>query len=85
MNTNATAARMRAEARFGKSDDRRLPGAQALSEQAADARATQEKTARLKALRLAKEAAELAAAPPPAPKKSAAKTAKPRVKAASRG
>ena len=83
MNSNANAARMRAEARFGKSDDRRSPGAQASSEQQADARAVQEKTARLKALRLAKEAADLAAAPPPV-KKAPAKAAKPRVRSASR-
>ena len=85
MNSNATAARIRAEARFGKSDDRRSPGAQAAAEQQAEARATQEKTARLKALRLAKEAADLAAAPPPSAKKTPSKSSKTRVKAAARG
>jgi hypothetical protein len=49
--------RARAEAVFRKEEQARV-GAQAWREYQAQARATEEKTARLRALRLAKEAAE---------------------------
>ena len=67
--------RDRAEAEFRKKAQAE-DGRAAASEYRAEAIATREKTARLKALRLAKEAAVAAAPPPPAPvkpKKAAAK------------
>jgi len=48
-------ARQRAEKRF-KKEERAQDGREAVTEYEAEARATREKTARLKALRLAKEA-----------------------------
>jgi hypothetical protein len=54
---NADQARARAEARF-KKDERAREGAKAMLEYEAEERATREKTARLRALRLAKEAAD---------------------------
>ena len=48
-------ARQRAERNF-KREERALDGRKAMTEYEAQARATREKTARLKALRLAKEA-----------------------------
>jgi hypothetical protein len=53
----AGAVRARAEASF-KKEERAKDGAKAMLEYRADSRALLEKTARLKALRLAKEAAE---------------------------
>jgi hypothetical protein len=50
-------ARVRAEAAFRK-EERAREGAKARSEYEEQARATQEKTARLRALRLAKKAAD---------------------------
>lgn len=67
MANEAEAAKERAEARFKKDADRRTRASEAVREAQAEARATSEKTARLKALRLAKEAADLAAAPPATP------------------
>jgi hypothetical protein len=52
----------RAEASF-KKEERAREGAKAMREYEAESRAVYEKTARLKALRLAKEAAEKAAEP----------------------
>jgi hypothetical protein len=55
--TRASAARARAEANF-KKEERAREGAKAMMEYQADGRIVREKMARLKALRLAKEAAE---------------------------
>lgn len=55
-------ARAQAEANF-KKEERRRDGAKAWADYQADLAATQEKTARLRALRLAKEAADRAAGP----------------------
>ena len=52
---NSDTARQRAEKSF-KKEERARDGRMAMSEYEAQARATREKTARLKALRLAKEA-----------------------------
>jgi hypothetical protein len=60
----------RAEASF-KKEERAREGAKAMRDYEAENRAVHEKTARLKALRLAKEAAERAA--PKEPKKSKVK------------
>jgi hypothetical protein len=54
--TNTDQARAKAEASF-KKEERAREGAKAWTEYQADAAATQEKTARLRALRLAREAA----------------------------
>ena len=51
---DANQARARAEANF-KKEERAREGAKAMMEYEAEARATREKTARLRALRLAKE------------------------------
>jgi hypothetical protein len=51
---DANQARARAEASF-KKEERAREGAKAMMEYEAEARATREKTARLRALRLAKE------------------------------
>jgi len=59
---NSDEARARAETVFKKEQQAR-EGAQAWLEYQAQARATQEKTARLRALRLAKEASDKATAP----------------------
>ena len=53
----SSAARSRAEASF-KKEERAKDGAKAMSEYLAHGQALREKTARLKALRLAKEAAD---------------------------
>jgi hypothetical protein len=53
----ATEARARAEASFRK-EERAKEGAKAMSEYQANSRIVREKTERLKALRLAKEAAD---------------------------
>lgn len=55
-------ARAQAEANF-KKEERQRDGAKAWADYQADLAATQEKTARLRALRLAKEAVDRAAAP----------------------
>ena len=73
MPTDTSAARSRAEANFRK-EERAKDGAKAMMEYQAQSRAVREKTERLRALRLAKEAAdkerEAAAAPKPARRKS---------------
>lgn len=63
----ASGARTRAEASF-KKEERAREGAQAMMEYLANNRAVREKTARLRALRLAKEATDKK----PAPAKKAA-------------
>lgn len=69
--TDTSAARARAEANFRK-EERAKDGAKAMMEYQAQSRAIREKTERLRALRLAKEAAdkELASAGKPARGKS---------------
>jgi hypothetical protein len=61
-----------AESRFRQAQKAAQDAQEARAQYEADARATREKTARLKALRLAKEAADLAARPDKKP--AAAKT-----------
>jgi hypothetical protein len=56
---NSNAVKARAEASF-KKEERLKDGAKAMSEYQANSRLIEEKTARLRALRLAKEAAEAA-------------------------
>jgi len=57
LTTESNEARARAEARFRK-DERVKDGAKAMMEYQANVRIIREKTERLKALRLAKEAAD---------------------------
>lgn len=64
----ATETKARAEANF-KKEERAKEGAKAMLEYQANGRAIREQMARLKALRLAKEAADAAAAEPPPPEK----------------
>jgi hypothetical protein len=66
---NSKDAMERAEASF-KKEERAREGAKAMREYEADARAVHEKTARLKALRLAKEAADREAEPKKAGRQS---------------
>jgi len=61
---NSEQARQQAEKRF-KQEERARDGRKAMTEYEAEARATLEKTARLKALRLAKEAQARDEPPPP--------------------
>jgi multidrug efflux pump subunit AcrA (membrane-fusion protein) len=63
--------RIQAEAKFKRKEAQALEGAKAMAEYEAARRAVIEKTARLKALRLAKEAAEARGETPPviSPKK----------------
>jgi hypothetical protein len=63
---NSDQARQRAEKRF-KQEERALDGRKAMTEYQAQALATREKTARLKALRLAKEAQAQNEEPPAKP------------------
>jgi hypothetical protein len=60
--TNSKDAQARAEASFKKKEIQLREGAKAMAEYVAAGRAEREKTARLKLLRQAKEAAEAAAA-----------------------
>src|SRR5262249_49988839 len=60
---NSDQARQRAEKRF-KQEERARDGQKAMIEHEVQARATREKTARLKALRLSKEARAQTEAPP---------------------
>ena len=74
-------ARDRAEARFERMKKATQEGQKAKAHYEAEGRAVREKTARLRLLRLAKEAADAAQAanePPKVKKKPAAKNAKPR-------
>ena len=57
MTTGSNEARARAEARFRK-EERAKDGAKAMMDYRANARMVREKTERLKALRLAREAAD---------------------------
>ncbi|MGQ7791170.1 hypothetical protein ACUN0C_02040 [Faunimonas sp. B44] len=66
-------ARARAEDKFQKSQKLKAESNAAWSQHEADGRAVREKTARLRELRLAKEAADRESAPAPAPKKTAAR------------
>jgi hypothetical protein len=61
LTTKSDEARARAEANF-KKEERAKDGAQAIMEYQANSRMVREKTARLRALRLAKEAADKARA-----------------------
>jgi hypothetical protein len=61
LTTKSDEARARAEANF-KKEERAKDGAQAMMEYQANSRMVREKTARLRALRLAKEAADKARA-----------------------
>jgi hypothetical protein len=63
LDTNAKRARDRAEAIFKKKEKRLQEGQQALAEYEAARAATHEKTARLRALRLARDAALKTPAP----------------------
>jgi hypothetical protein len=74
--------RIAAESRFARTQKRAEDASQAMKEAQAEARRVDDNTARLKALRLAKEAAdeaEAAANPPPAKTRG-----KPKAKAAAR-
>ena len=71
---NADQARQQAEKRF-KHEERARDGRKAMAEYEMQARATREKTARLKELRLAKEAQSQAEEPPAKPAKRRTKTA----------
>ena len=57
MANNSKEARDRAEATFKKQEQRAREGAKAMAEYEAEGRAMREKTARLKSLRMAKQAA----------------------------
>ncbi len=77
MATDPTNSRDRAEARFERIQRQKREGEVAAKEYDANAKAVDAKTARLKALRLAKEAAdrEAEAAAPPKPAKTTRKRA----------
>ena len=68
---NSKENQARAEAQFHKTIKKAQEAKQAMSQYEADARAVNEKTAKLRALRLAKEAAEANEAKEPARKKKA--------------
>jgi len=72
---NSDQARQRAEKSF-KQEERAQDARKAMSEYEAEARAIREKTARLKALRLAKEAKAQTDAPPAKPAKRLARREK---------
>ena len=77
--TLAASSKTDAEARYAKAQKRVQEAAKAQTEAQSEAKRVDANTVRLRALRLAKEAADLAAAaaaPPPARKKAKAKTAK---------
>lgn len=63
MSMNTEAVRARAEAQFKKKEQQAREGAQARAEYEAAQRATREKTARLRALRLARDAGHTPGAP----------------------
>jgi hypothetical protein len=65
LDKNSDEARELAEAKFRKKQEQFLEGQKAMAEYKASRIAVRDNTARLRALRLAREA-ELAAAPPPA-------------------
>ena len=75
----ATSRRTEAEERYSKAQKRAKDAAKAMTEAEVEAKRVDENTARLRALRLAKEAKDAAAAaagPPKKAKKAAAKKAK---------
>lgn len=76
MSRNSKEAQDRAEASFTKKEHQAREGAKAFAEHEARSRAIHDKTARLRSLRLAKEAADMKAVvkPPPAPSKKKKKT-----------
>jgi hypothetical protein len=74
--SESKSARETAEARFTAKLIRNQEALRAMSEYEADARRIDENTARLKALRLAKEAAASAAAEPKTTKRSASRRPK---------
>jgi hypothetical protein len=59
LNNQTKEGREAAEAKFAKAQKSKQEGAKAMAQYEADARAVREKTSRLRALRLAKEAADL--------------------------
>lgn len=65
MSDKAKDARERAEARFRKAEQAAQASQEAMAHYAAEAQAVEDKTMRLRALRLAREQAESEAAPPP--------------------
>ncbi|MGU3358785.1 hypothetical protein ACLBWX_00465 [Methylobacterium sp. M6A4_1b] len=70
--SDETDARTRSEERAERAERMAKEGAEAMAEHIASVRAVDERTVKLRALRLAKEAADAeakAAAPPPAPKR----------------
>lgn len=69
MSRNAEEARARAEARFRKQDEAARAAEEAKADREAQAHAVEAKTARLKSLRLAQEAANKQAEAAAAPKK----------------
>jgi hypothetical protein len=71
-------AKLKADARFKKKETADREAEKVWAEQAEAGRAFDEKRARLRTLRLAKEAAEKTAAPPAKPKPSGKKRPKPR-------
>jgi hypothetical protein len=71
MSMNSHQALDRAEALFKKKEERLREGQEAMAEYEADGRAMREKTARLRALRLARDAANNQAPILPARKRSA--------------
>jgi len=70
------AAKAKAEASFKRKEQQARDGAIAMSEYIADQKATRAKTERLRALRLAQEAAKDAAPAKPEPKKAAKRAPK---------
>lgn len=73
--SDETDARTRSEERAERAERMAKEGAQAMAEHLASAKAVDERTVKLRAMRLAKEAADAeakAAAPPPAPKRKRA-------------
>jgi hypothetical protein len=72
--SNSNEARARAEASFKRKEEQARQGATAWEEYQAQRRAVAEKTERLRALRLAKEAADKEAAQPAAHKSRAQPT-----------
>jgi hypothetical protein len=75
LSMNSDQPQDRAEALFKKKQERLREGQQAMAEYQADRRAVGEKTARLRALRLARDAAE--SRPDPAPTPALPKKTKP--------
>jgi hypothetical protein len=77
MATQSEEAKARAEAKFNREQQRSRDAEALKAEMAAQARAVDKKTARLKALRLAKEAEDRQSAPPAPTPKAPARRRKP--------